>query len=68
MSHCQMLCFCFLWAYERVLRRSFSLLERLKKLQMQVFDQPVDTTGNRGQSETECIKKREYFETAEENF
>lgn len=46
LSHCQMLCFCFLWAYVRVVQLSVSLLEGFKKLQMQMFDQPADTTRN----------------------
>lgn len=41
-----------------MLLHSLSLLEGLKKLQMQVFDQPGDTTGK-------CIKKTEDIETTE---
>lgn len=52
-----MLCFCFLRAYERA--------EGLKKLQMQVFDQPADTTGTRGERETKTQKKTKDTETIE---
>lgn len=62
-------CACFLWAYERVVQLSFSLLERLKKLQMQVFDQPAECRYNRKRESVrlKCIKKIENIETTERN-
>lgn len=43
------------------MQRSLSLLEGLKKLQMQVFDQPADTTGETGESETEAHKENRRY-------
>lgn len=48
------------------MRRSLSLLEGLKKLQMRVFDQPAYTTRDRGASETKVHKKDKDIETTEE--
>lgn len=38
---------------------SLSLLRGLKKLQMQVFDQPADRMGNCGEIETQAHKEKQ---------